>query len=77
MKANVRAEMATPERRRWVRFALVLMYVCVCAAEGAVGRNRREGRASVERLYDTPYLEVSKGTNIGNEWELWAGGGGH
>jgi len=39
---------------RWVRFAWVLRKTWVWAAEGAVGRNRRDGNARVESVYDTP-----------------------
>lgn len=53
--------MATVERYRCVRFAFDLRKAWVEAAEGAVGRKRREGRVMVERAKETPYVCVSKG----------------
>lgn len=53
-----KAPIDTPERIRWVRFALALRYACVCAAEGAVGRNKSDGSVRFAKLYETPYLEL-------------------
>jgi hypothetical protein len=72
--ANVRALMARVDRIRWVRFAFAFRKAWVCAAEGAVGRKRREGSVRVDRVYETPWEFVSIApSRTGNGMEIGLG----
>jgi hypothetical protein len=60
--------MAIVLRIFWVRFAFALRKAWVDAAEGAVGRKRREGRVRVERVYETPYRVLVRVIGVRGEW---------